>query len=288
MLLQTTASECGLACVASIAAAHGHEIELSELRTRFTISLRGTTLADLMEIAAMLNLSSRPLRLELNELSQLSLPCILHWDINHFVVLCKVLRDRIVIHDPALGERTVPISEVSEHFTGVALELFPSEAFRRRQATPSMSWRQLFARVVGWKRSLVQMLLLAFALEIFALVSPFFVQWTVDEVVVSGDHDLLTLLGLGFLMLLVVRAVTEAARGLAGLALSTQLNVQSSSRVMGHLIRLPIQYFETRILGDIVSRFQALRSIQETVTGSLIEVLLDGLCALVTAVIMLL
>ena len=288
MILQTTASECGLACVASIAAAHGHEVELSELRTRFAISLRGATLADLMEIAGMLNLACRPLRLELDELTQLTLPCILHWDLNHFVVLRKVANGRIVIHDPAVGERLVAIHEVSKHFTGVALELFPSEAFKRRRAEPALSWRQFFARVIGWKRSLAQMLLLAFALEIFALVSPFFVQWTVDEVIVSGDRDLLKLLGIGFFLLLLVRTVTEAARGLAGLALSTQLNVQSSSRVMGHLMRLPTKYFETRILGDIVSRFQALRSMQETVTGSLIEALLDGVFALVTAVIMLL
>ena len=287
MYLQTTASECGLACIASIAQAHGYEIELSELRTRFDISLRGATFEDLMEIASTLKLSSRPLRLELDELSKLSLPCILHWDLNHFVVLEKITGNRFVVHDPAIGECIFVLGELSKHFTGVALELFPNEEFKRKKSKPQIPWNQFFERIIGWKRSLLQMILLATILEIFTLIAPFFIQWTVDDVIVSGDHDLLTLLGVGFLLLLVLKSITEAAQGLTSVAFSTQLNVQSSSRVMGHLIRLPARYFEMRHQGDIVSRFQALRAIQETVTSAFIESLLDGIFSLMTAVLML-
>ncbi|WP_417068774.1 peptidase domain-containing ABC transporter [Niveibacterium terrae] len=284
--LQTTASECGLACLAGVASDFGHEVELAELRARFSLSLRGATLADLMQIASVLGFASRPLRLELDELDQLKTPCILHWDLNHFVVLLKATAKGILIHDPAQGERKVSLREASEHFTGVALELSPSDGFRRQKAPPPIGWRQLVGRAVGWKRSLAQMLLLAAALEVFALISPFFVQWIVDGAIVSGDKDLLTLLGLGFLLLQLLTIAITAARSWVMLALSTQLNVQWSARVMGHLIRLPMKYFETRHIGDIVSRFQSLNTIQQTLTGSLVEALLDGVFAAMTLALM--
>lgn len=286
-VLQTTASECGLACIATIASHHGHEVELAQLRSRFALSLRGATLADLMQIASSLGFATRPLRLELDELPQLATPCILHWDLNHFVVLIKATNKGVVVFDPAQGERRLSPKEASDHFTGVALEMAPSDSFRKQKAPPQITWRTLIGRVSGWKRSFGQLLLLAVALEVFALASPFYIQWVVDGAIVSGDRDLLSLLGLGFLLLLVCRTVTSVARGWVGLVLSTQLTLQWSARVMGHLVRLPMRWFETRHTGDIVSRFQSLHAIQRTLTSSLIEAMLDGVFAAVTLAMML-
>ncbi len=284
--LQSTTSECGLACISTIASHFGCEVELSQLRARFALSLRGATLADLMQIASSLGLGARPLRLDIEELGELKTPCILHWDLNHFVVLLKVSAKGVVIHDPAQGERRLLLKEVSAHFTGVALEITPAEGFRRQSAPPSIGWRQLIGRAIGWKRSLLQLLMFAAALEVFALVSPFFIQWVVDGAIVSADRDLLHLLGGGFLLVLILKTVIGTARGWVGLAFSTQLNLQWSGRVMGHLIRLPMKYFETRHTGDIVSRFQSLNTIQQTLTGSLVEALLDGVFAAITLVMM--
>jgi ATP-binding cassette subfamily B protein RaxB len=129
-ILQSEASECALASLAMVANAHGLQLDLFDLRRRFPVSLKGATLAQLISHAGALNFSSRTLRLELDELAQLPLPCILRWDLNHFVVLKKVGRRHITVLDPALGERRLPLAEASLHFTGVALELTPNADFK--------------------------------------------------------------------------------------------------------------------------------------------------------------
>ena len=138
LVLQTEAAECGLACLAMVAGYHGQGANLAELRRRFGLSLKGATLQDLVRIADRLGLASRPVRLELDELRLLKTPCILHWDLNHFVVLRGVGRHGIVIHDPGVGVRRLRLSEVSKHFSGVALELTPlavSSPPKRRRAS---------------------------------------------------------------------------------------------------------------------------------------------------------
>ena len=126
VFLQTEAAECGLASLGMVASFHGHRIDLAGLRRRFTVSLKGATLAYLIQAAGKLHLAPRPLRLELEELPRLRAPCILHWDLNHFVVLKSADARGAVIHDPAFGVKRLTLAEVSRHFTGIALELTPT------------------------------------------------------------------------------------------------------------------------------------------------------------------
>lgn len=121
-----------------------------------------------------------------------------------------------------------------------------------------------------------------------ALIAPLFTQWIVDGAIVSGDRDLLWVLGIGFVMVMLIRIGLEAMRGWLGVVIATQFGTQWSARVMGHLLRLPMQWFEIRHTGDVVSRFQSMQSIQQTVTGKLVEIILDGLFGLITLVVMLL
>jgi ATP-binding cassette subfamily B protein RaxB len=119
--LQSQASECGLACLAMVLRHHGTHVDLIDLRRRFPTSMKGATLHQLMSQASTLGLSSRPLRLDVNELRNLRLPCILHWDLNHFVVLAKVNHRSATILDPAVGRRRLSSHDLSRHFTGVAM-----------------------------------------------------------------------------------------------------------------------------------------------------------------------
>src|SRR5579862_6749256 len=115
LMFQTEAAECGLACLAMVAGYYGLRTDLPSLRQRFSISLRGTTLAHILRFAERLDLSGRPLRLELEDLSYLKTPCILHWDMNHFVVLKKAGKKRLVVYDPALGMRRMTYAQASPH-----------------------------------------------------------------------------------------------------------------------------------------------------------------------------
>jgi ATP-binding cassette, subfamily B, bacterial CvaB/MchF/RaxB len=286
LFLQTEAAECGLASLGMVACFHGHRIDLAGMRRRFTVSLKGATLAYLMQVAGRLHLAPRPLKLDLDELPHLRAPCILHWDLNHFVVLQSADARGAVIHDPAFGVRRLTREEVSKHFTGIALELSPTSEFQPADDRRHVRLRDLLGPVVGLKRSLAQVFILALALQAIAVVTPFYMQWAVDGAVVSADRDLLTVLGLGFLMLAVVQVSLTALRSWVVLYLSTNLNLQWLASVFTHLLRLPVSWFEKRHLGDVVSRFGAVNNIQRTMTSSFVEALIDGVMAVVTLAMM--
>lgn len=286
MMLQTEAAECGLACLAMVASYHGHDVDLAGLRRRFSTSLKGATLAQVMSMAVQLGLTCRPLKLDLDELAQLKIPCVLHWDLNHFVVLKRVGKRHIVIHDPARGICKLRNRDVSQHFTGVALELSPAADFAPVSERQAVSLRALTGTVRGLVPALAQILVLALALEVFSLAGPFYMQWVIDQVLVSTDRDLLTLLGIGFIGIAIFSALITAARSWAVTWLSATLNVQWASNLFGHLMRLPLEWFEKRHVGDVVSRFSSIQTIQHTLTTQFIGSLLDGLMSLVTLVVM--
>jgi ATP-binding cassette subfamily B protein RaxB len=286
MFLQTEAAECGLAAIGMVACFHGHRVDLAALRRRFTVSLKGSTLAFLMQVAGRLNLAPRPLRLELDELIQLRAPCILHWDLNHFVVLKAVDARGATVHDPAFGVRRLTHAQLSKHFTGIALELTPTNEFKALDDRRRIRLRDLLGTVTGLRRSLAQIFVMALALQAIAIVTPFYMQWAVDGAVVSADRDLLTVLGLGFLLLTIVQVILTAARSWVVLYLSTTLNLQWLANVFSHLLRLPVSYFEKRHLGDVVSRFGAVNTIQRTLTSSFVEALIDGVMAIATLAMM--
>ncbi|MGZ5572694.1 MAG: peptidase domain-containing ABC transporter [Usitatibacter sp.] len=286
VFLQTEAAECGLASLGMIASFHGHRIDLAGMRRRFTVSLKGATLAYLMQVAGRLHLAPRPLRLELEELSQLRAPCILHWDLNHFVVLKSVDARGAVIHDPAFGVKKLSFADISRHFTGIALELSPTPEFHPADDRRPVHLRKLLGPVVGLKRSLAQVFVLAMALQAIAVVTPFYMQWAIDGAVVSADRDLLTVLGLGFLLLAVVQVALTMLRSWVVLYLSTTLNLQWLANVFSHLLKLPVSWFEKRHLGDVVSRFGAVNNIQRTMTSSFVEALIDGVMAIATFAMM--
>jgi ATP-binding cassette subfamily B protein RaxB len=287
MLLQTEAAECGLACLGMVASHHGLRTDLPTLRQRFAMSLKGASLADLVRIAEQLQMNPRAVRAELEHLPQLELPCILHWDMNHFVVLVAVRGSTAVIHDPARGIRHLPMAALSRHFTGVVLELTPQADFQPRREEQTVTLRQLLGRVTGLKRSLLQIFLLALALEAFMLLSPFFLQWVVDGALVSADRELLVTLGLGFALLVLIQVGVGAVRSWAVLHLSSTLNLQWLGNVFAHLMKLPVDWFERRHAGDVMSRFGAVRQIQQTLTTSFLEAVLDGLLVVVTLAMML-
>ena len=287
-ILQSEAAECGLTCLAMLANAHGLRIDLAELRQRFSISLKGADLAQLMRHAQALNFATRPLRLELDEMNQLQLPCMLHWNLNHFVVLTKVGRDKLTILDPALGKRELAFAEVSKHFTGVALELTPTHEFKPADLRRKVRLRDLVGKIFGLKRALINILLMAVGLEAVALVTPLVTQWVVDGALVTGDKDLLLLTVLGGGVLMVVQFLLSMARGWIGLRMNQQLSIQFSANLFSHLLKLPLGFFEKRHVGDITSRFGSLQAIRAVLTQGTVSAALDGAMAVITLAMMVL
>ncbi|WP_019457385.1 peptidase domain-containing ABC transporter [Acinetobacter sp. GG2] len=286
VILQTESSECGLACLAMIAGYYGYESDLLTLRQKYPISQKGATLTTLVKIANKLHLTTRPLKLELDELNQLRLPCILHWDLNHFVVLKNVSATKITIVNPAFGEKVFTYDQASSHFTGIGLELWPDSNFEEKKDKTSIRIFKLFGEISGLWKSLGQIIILALVLEVFSLISPFFMQWVIDHAIVSADLNLLTTLAVGFGLLMLLSSLISLLQAWVVMHMATTLNVQWKANIFHHLINLPTNFFQKRHLGDIISRFGSIDSIQRTLTTSFITAILDGLMTIFTLILM--
>jgi ATP-binding cassette subfamily B protein RaxB len=286
MILQSEAPECGIACVAMVASYHGFRTDLSAMRLRLAPSMKGVTLKHISAIAETMGMAPRGVKVALESLAQLKVPAILHWDMNHFVVLTKVAGDKITVNDPARGRRVLRLSEASDHYTGVAMELTPSAGFASRDEREKISAWQLVRTATGLKGAITQVLLLSLVLEVLAIASPFFLQLVVDRVVVGRDRDLLAVLGIGFALLAVMIAIVTALRSWLGVYISTRLNLQLLDTLFARLLRLPLAWFEKRHIGDIVSRFRSVDAIQRTLTLTFLETAMDGVMVVVTLGVM--
>ena len=279
-----------MACVAMVACFHGFRTDLAALRQRFSLSLKGATLKQLIGVSEQLGFNSRPLRGEIEDLKQLALPAILHWDLNHFVVLTRVtggLRaPRYHIHDPAKGALVLTRDELSRHFTGIILELLKSENFQPAQEQTKLRIAQLWSSMSGFWGTFGNVVALSLVLQIAALATPFYMQVAIDTVFPSFDYSLLGVLALGFAGLAVITFMTSWLRSLVLVTLNSALSYQITINLFRHLMRLPLPWFEKRHVGDIVSRFGSTQPITQLLSNGMIAALIDGVLALATLALM--
>jgi len=286
IILQSEAPECGIACLAMVASYHGHLTDLIAMRVRLSPSLKGVTLKHISQVAESMGLAARGVQAPLEALGKLQLPAVLHWDMNHFVVLTKVSGKSIVVHDPARGMRKLSIGEASKHYTGVAMEFTPTSSFRKQDEREKISAWQLLSAGSGLGGSIFQLVLLSLAIEVFAIAMPFFLQLTVDRVLVGRDRDFLTVLGIAFGALVIIQVVVTAVRAWVGVYLSTRFNLRLLTVLFNHLLRLPLAWFEKRNIGDIVSKFRSVDAIQKTLSTTFVETFIDGVMVILTLIVM--
>lgn len=285
LMRQAEAAECGLACVGMIAGAHGLKTDLPTLRSKFPISLKGATLKDVIEIASQLDLGARAVRCEPGELKGLRVPAILHWNMNHFVVLKDIGANKLTLFDPASGKVELTFAEASKHFTGVALELTPSSGFQRKKERNPVKLTSL-VKLGGtaWK-AVVQGIALSVFLQVFVLLSPYYMQLVIDEAILKGDFSLLMAIAAGFALLKIFEAITTILRGLVFQFLSNILAFDMEASLFHHMARLPLAYFHRRHVGDIQQRFQSLGPIRDFIANGAIAALIDGFLAIFLGVI---
>lgn len=286
LVRQTEITECGLAALAMISDYYGREVDLSSLRRSFGLSLRGASIRSLIEVADRLGFSSRAVKAPLERLGDLHVPAILHWDLRHFVVLESVRGAKAYIHDPEGRSRWLSMQEISTHFTGVALELKPEIEFTAAERAPRLRLKQLWQRVTGLKRALVQTFAMSVVMEAFVLASPYYMQIALDEVVPSLDVDLLTLLAIGFGMGAIVNAVASFLRAQVLLSAGNAFGQGVAVNVARRLFRLKMEWFEKRQTGDILSRFQSISPILSLLTEGAVASIVDGSLAIITLAVM--
>ncbi|MEQ0052663.1 peptidase domain-containing ABC transporter [Klebsiella sp. JN_Kp127] len=277
VILQSESSECGVACLAMVCGYYGLNIDLFNFRQRFGSPSQGSSLLSLSKTAEQAGLKNRALALDLDEIKQLKLPCIIHWGMNHYVVLTKVKKNGFVIHDPALGKRIIGISEMSNNFTGVALELWPDHNFQQEEAKSRLRLLDLMHKIVGLKSALIKIFAFSVVVEAIGLLLPIGTQLVTDHVIMAHDESLLSVICIGLIFFTLFRTFISMLRAWTSLTLNTLTNIQWKTTLFDHLASLPLSFFEKRHLGDIQSRFSSLDTIRSIFTNSIVTGIIDSI-----------
>lgn len=286
IIKQAQHSECGHTCVAMVSNYHGHGIDLFSLREIDEPSMNGSTMFDIVKLLEKLKLHTRALRIDVTELKHVQCPAILHWNMNHFVVLKSINSNYAVIHDPASGRRKISLSELSNSFTGIVLETEKSPDFSAINAKQKLGLLDLFKSVQGLKNNLIVLLFLSLTIEVFILINPLFLQYITDNVSNTNSLNNLYVVASGFIILTLCHTFTEYMRSNFVVFLTNSMSEYFSSGVMNHLLRIPFEYFERRHKGDILSRFHSIHEIQSKITTDSINTLLDGIVIILAITIM--
>lgn len=286
IILQSEASECGLACLCMILNYYNQKTTLPELRRKYSISMKGTSLKSIVNIADSVGMTPRPLRLETEYMKKLKTPCILHWDMNHFVVLTLVNSSGIEIVDPARGKRKVGHVEIDKSFSGVALELTPNARFEKKDYYEKLLLSDMWSNIIGLSSFLWQLGILAFAVQFLAILSPILNQLILDEAITKGDLNLLHMIAIGLILLYIFQAIISLFQSFVGLYLGTQLSLQMKTNLIKHALKLPVSWFEKRHIGDILSRFNSLEPIQKFITEVPVNLALHSIMAIVSLFMM--
>src|SRR5450631_2297742 len=267
-ILQMEAVECGAAALAMALAHHGAWIPLEQLRVACGVSRDGSKASNIVRAARTFGLEAKGFRKEPATLHELPMPCIIHWNFNHFVVLEGIDGDRVYINDPAVGRRRTDMAELDLAFTGVALTMEPTAAFQRAGSKPQ--GLRLLLRELGSSRAAVGLLVVvSLALVVPGIVTAGFSKIFIDNILIRNTDGWMIPLLIGMALTAMFRAVLTFMRQSLLLRLQTKLSVVMVSRFLWHIMALPVEFFTQRHAGDIANRVGANEQIGRLLSGGI-------------------
>ncbi len=286
VILQGEISECALASLAMIAAAWGLKADLAAFRARVAATPRGVNLRTLMNLAAGIGLAARPVRIGLQRVGDLKLPAILHWNMDHFVVLERVKGDVATIVDPARGRLRVALESMSPHFTGIAIEFTPTDTFRPGIMRLSRSFRRAWLDDSGLRSSAVSMLWLTLLLQATIIAMPFAYRNVIDRAGGRLADPHLMWIACGIALMMIVQAGSSWSRGVVVTRLGSIFVHRVSTHIVARLFSLPVAFFQRQMLGDVLSRVRSVDAIRRFVTDQAAPLVIDLIVGSVTAALM--
>ena len=279
VVLQMNTVECAAACLAMILGYFGRRTRLEECRDICDPGRDGVSAKTLVTAARQFGLETRALRIPPASCAEIHLPCIVHWNSNHFVVLERWSRDRIVIVDPAQGRRQIPMNEFESSFDGVVLLLKPRPDFDRRSRRHRIQWLQYLKQILhtpGTPRILARILIASVFLQGFALALPLFTKILVDRVLPLKAVGELNLLCIGGLVVALMHAVMTYLRAIMLVRLEARIDSHLMLRFFRHLLSLPFRFFQQRSSGDLLMRLSSNATIRQALASYTTSAVLDG------------
>ncbi|MBD5280763.1 MAG: peptidase domain-containing ABC transporter [Bacteroides sp.] len=291
--------QCGVACLAMICQYYGKRYTLSLLSEMCCPTNEGVSLKAIADVADELGMDTLSTRLSENQLSEITLPCILHWNQNHFVVLYKIDRNgqRFHISDPAKGRYKLNREEFANHWLsthsqgapkGIAFLIAPNENFGKIKSIEGekRSFRFLFGYLKQYHRYFLQ-IIFGLALGcLLQLVMPFLTQWIVDIGIRHQDVGFIWLVLLGELMIVIGRTATDFIRRWLLLHISMRINISLVSDFFIKLLRLPMSFFDTKLMGDLLQRMGDHTRVQNFLTGEVLNIVFTLLSFIIFGIVL--
>ncbi len=278
-------TDCGAACLTMVLNYHGRNVSLDTIRDEMGIARDGVSAGEILKVAERHGMSGRGLRLEPEDFYYLPRATILHWEFSHFVVFERASKKGVQIIDPAIGPRLVPWAAFSRSFTGVAIEVAPSDRFQKQKINNPAPIKTLFKEVLAEKSEVRRVVALSVLMRLFGLTVPLLTGLVVDRVVPRNDASLLWILGLGLTAIVVFSAISNLIRTHLLLRLRVKLDTRMTLGFLEHLCSLPIQFFQRRSAGDLMMRVRSNAIVRDQVTSQTFSVILDAIFALFYLVI---
>ena len=305
LILQQDAMDCGPSCLAMICSYYGQQISCKQLRKICSLGKAGVSILGISKAAEIIGLKTVGGRLSFDTLAiELPLPCIVHWNQNHFVVVYKIKKRRgnryeVYVADPGKGLITYTKEEFCEHWVstktngeekGIALLLEPTEQFYAQndtKAVPTQSRVKFLWRYIKkYKRFFTQLTLGLLLGSLLQLIFPFLTQAIVDTGIGGKDIGFVWLVLLAEMMLLFSRTAIEFIRSKILLHISTRINISLISDFFIKLMKLPMKFFDTKLMGDLLQRIEDHRRVEQFLTSSSLSLLFSFFTFLVFGVVL--
>jgi ATP-binding cassette subfamily B protein len=271
---QQSASDCGAACLVMISRYWGKNFSINRLRELANVNRAGASMRSLTAAAESIGFATRPVKASLDKLAQQPLPAIAHWEGKHYIVVYEITKKQVIVADPAIGQRNLTIKEFKTGWTGYALLLQPTNSLKETPEANTPFW-QLFDLVKPHYQVLIEVLVASVLIQIFGLVTPLFTQLLLDRVIVQGSTITLNTVGFGLLMFGLFRVAINGLRQYLLDHTANRIGIALMVGFIKHTFLLPLSFFESRYVGDIVSRVQENQKIQRFLTGEALSIILD-------------
>ncbi len=277
---QQSASDCGAACLVMVGRFWGKHFSVNRLREIANVDRNGASLRGLAAAAESIGFSTRPVKASLNKLAQTSLPAIAHWQGKHYIVVYEVKHDLVIVADPAIGQRSLTHAEFLAGWAGYTLLLQPTAGLKEVDEAKQSFW-QFFELVKPHRLVLLEVFIASILIQIFGLITPLFTQLLLDRVLVQRSNLTLTAVGLGLLIFGLFQIALTTLREYLLDHTANRVDLALIVGFISHTFRLPLSYFESRYVGDIISRVQENLKIQQFITGEALSIFLDLLSVFV-------
>ncbi|WP_425335123.1 ABC transporter transmembrane domain-containing protein [Nostoc punctiforme] len=271
---QQSASDCGAACVVMVSHYWGKRFSINHLRDIANVDRNGSSLRGLTAAAESLGFNTRPVKASLEQLAKQKLPAIVHWEGKHYIVVYEITKKHVIVADPAIGQRSLSHQEFKADWTGYTLLLEPTALLKDAKETTTPFW-QFFELIKPHSLVMLEVFIASLFIQIFGLVTPLFTQLILDRVVVQRSGLTLMAVGLGLMIFSIFRVVMTGLRQYLIDHTAQRINVALLVAFIRHTLRLPLSYFETRYVGDIISRLQENNKIQRFLSGEALSIVLD-------------